>query len=472
MHRQLWMDEIHTWLIVTDPSLSHSMAALENGADFNPPTYYLALRGFLSVTGQSYAAMRWFSLICVAVGLGIVATMLRRTYSTATVLASVAVVAIQPILIQQSTEARFYALWFALFAAFCFVRSRRSDSFRSHAAAGCLAVLICTTHYFGVLSLGLVFLVEAGSMGREGKRLPELIGFVAPYVAGVVAVGCCFGFYLGQRSVLTVPTWISPPTLSKTKIFLLGFVPVVLLAIAGLGRLLASESERSSEVSRPFQNSERLLLGSLGMPVLLVTFSYLVQPALVDRYAIVTLLAWAPAFAIVLKNTRQWFAIMFSLLCVVIGFDNVNDLVAKYDRIESERNRLAAELTSLPQAVVFEDRIDHYPARLEYPNAPWYLLDFEQVEEERRSALRTVQRDVGRSVGRFYANYPLADVNKLVADGHREVVLVPYRSDLADETSPADVVRLQNEYPGFAIERIARRIFRLRWNGISASVTP
>ena len=32
MHRQLWMDEIHTWLIVTDPSPSHSMAALENGA--------------------------------------------------------------------------------------------------------------------------------------------------------------------------------------------------------------------------------------------------------------------------------------------------------------------------------------------------------------------------------------------------------------------------------------------------------
>ena len=41
MTRKLWMDEIHSWLIVTDNSTSHAMMALSDGADFNPPSWFL-----------------------------------------------------------------------------------------------------------------------------------------------------------------------------------------------------------------------------------------------------------------------------------------------------------------------------------------------------------------------------------------------------------------------------------------------
>ena len=51
MTRKLWMDEIHSWLIVTDNSTSHAMMALADGADFNPPSWFLVTRAISSVAG-------------------------------------------------------------------------------------------------------------------------------------------------------------------------------------------------------------------------------------------------------------------------------------------------------------------------------------------------------------------------------------------------------------------------------------
>ena len=45
LDRYLWLDEIHTQLLVTDPELTHAAGALAGGADFNPPGLYLMLRG-------------------------------------------------------------------------------------------------------------------------------------------------------------------------------------------------------------------------------------------------------------------------------------------------------------------------------------------------------------------------------------------------------------------------------------------
>jgi len=35
--RPMWLDEIHTALLVGDPSLLHALCALSHGADYNPP---------------------------------------------------------------------------------------------------------------------------------------------------------------------------------------------------------------------------------------------------------------------------------------------------------------------------------------------------------------------------------------------------------------------------------------------------
>jgi len=47
--RRFWLDEYLTSLIVRDPSISHSIAAVKSGVDTNPPTYHLLLRAFYAV---------------------------------------------------------------------------------------------------------------------------------------------------------------------------------------------------------------------------------------------------------------------------------------------------------------------------------------------------------------------------------------------------------------------------------------
>ena len=51
LQRTLWMDEVHSWLLITDPNVDHAMAALADGADYNPPAYYMLARGLAWLPG-------------------------------------------------------------------------------------------------------------------------------------------------------------------------------------------------------------------------------------------------------------------------------------------------------------------------------------------------------------------------------------------------------------------------------------
>ena len=306
--RQMWMDEVHTWLIVTDPDIGHAMTALSRGADYNPPTYYLLLRLFTSITAATPQAMRTFSLLAMACGLGCVGALLRRRFSTLAAICGCATIGMQPLIIQQATEARFYSAWFALVAMFCLARSHCTVVERGEAnlrggsrlvqllVQSALAAMICTVHYFGVISLGLVFLVDAlneirvpavsaanlSASSKSGvKHRARLVLWCVPYAAGVLAVAGCIGFYLGQRSSLTVATWISPPTIAKVKMFALEFLPVIPIGLAALGWVLsggleehASQTPQTAGEARADDRQLSLLIAGLGMPVILILFSY------------------------------------------------------------------------------------------------------------------------------------------------------------------------------------------------------
>jgi len=473
LDRQLWMDEVHTWLIVSDPDLSHAMTALSRGADYNPPTYYLLLRLFTSITSVTAASMRAFSLLSMCAGLGCVAALLRQRVSSKAAMCGTAAIGIQPLIIQQATEARFYAVWFALVAAFCLAKSSRSTSLPGLLVQSILAVMICTVHYFGVISLGLVFLVDATNAWRnrhEQQRLPALLMRFTPYATGILALLGCLGFYFGQRAALSEPTWISAPTLPKVKGFLAEFLPVIPLVLAVFGWLLsgglAEKVAADADESEPPRSSSRmnLLLAGLGMPITLIVFSYVVQPALVARYAIVGMLAWGPLIATLVKRAESRFAFTFLAVCLVLCVDNIRDLIWMHEGIQAERNRLAAVLTERSAPVIFEDRIDHYPAKLANPSGDWFMIDFEQRPTV-KPELRIVQRDAGRAVAEFYPQLALSSMQRLVDQGYDSFLVVPYKSQLTDHESGADEARLMREYPDFEIKRVERRVYRFRWLG-------
>ncbi len=465
LSRQMWMDEVHTWLLVSDADFAHSLTALAAGADYNPPGYYVLLRGFMRLSGvQDAAGMRLFSLLAMSAGLGLIAATLRRRHSVLVCLAAVVMVAVQPTVLHQATEARFYAIWFALVAAFCFVRATSNDSLAALLIQGVLAALMCTVHYFGVLSLGLICLLDLWnqrasllSPGKAGRS--RRVVFAAPYAAGVLALIGCTGFYLGQRSALTVPTWVSPATASRVGLFLLDFTPIVLLACALPGLVLT----RSEPVRLPKSREPCLLLAGLGLPLVLIAFSLIVQPALVGRYATAGLIGWAAIAARLLHNARPGVVWLFLLVGIVTGADHLRDLQARFAEIESERNRIVAVLEAAPERVaMFEDRVDYFAMLARQPpGREWWLLDPDVIGEPNK-ALRTVQRDVARAVAKQYPAIRLSPLERPFADGESSVLLVAWRVDLAREDSDADEVRLRAEYPAFRLQRVARRVYRLR----------
>ncbi len=473
LDRQMWMDEVHTWLIVSDPDLGHAMNALSHGADYNPPMYYLLLRLFTSITGITAASMRAFSLLSMCVGLGSVAALLRQRVSSKAAMCGTAAIAIQPLIIQQATEARFYSVWFAMVAAFCLVKSSPSRSLWRLLIQSTLAVMICTVHYFGVISLGLVFLVDATNAWRnrrEDQRLAALFLRFVPYAAGILALLGCLGFYFGQRAALSESTWISPPTLPKVKGFLTEFLPVIPLALAVFGWLLSGglaqkvATEANSDGHAEASARMNLLLAGVGMPLTLIVFSYAVQPALVARYAIVGMLAWGPLIATLVKRAESRFAFTFLAVCLILGVDNIRDLIWMHEGIQTERDRLAAVLAERSAPVIFEDRIDHYPAKLANPGGDWFMIDFEQRPTV-KPELRIVQRDAGRAVAEFYPQLALSSMQRLVDRGHDSFLVVPYKSKLTDHESSADESRLRTEYPDFEIKRVERRVYSFRWLG-------
>ena len=77
--RQPWMDEIHTLELVSDPDTSHMLDALADGADFNPPGYYLIARTITQWAGSSEPkVLRTLSLMCVIAGLTAIGLSLQR----------------------------------------------------------------------------------------------------------------------------------------------------------------------------------------------------------------------------------------------------------------------------------------------------------------------------------------------------------------------------------------------------------
>ena len=63
-HAHFWLDELFTFAIVSDPDLPHSLQALGNAVDTNPPCLHLLLHLFTTLVGShSETAFRCCALL-------------------------------------------------------------------------------------------------------------------------------------------------------------------------------------------------------------------------------------------------------------------------------------------------------------------------------------------------------------------------------------------------------------------------
>jgi hypothetical protein len=458
--RPFWLDEVSTYLVAGTQSLPESMRSLAAGADYNPPAAFFLYRAVGLLAGDlSPLTARLVASACVLGALTTVYLLLRDQFSPWPAAIGALAVWAQQVVMHAAFEARFYGPLLLASGCLLLVLLRRARGVATPASAVALALasmVVCTVHYFGILSWGMgvacVLVFAPGSRAATMRRL-------LPSVTGPLALAACIPLYLGQRASLTVPTWIPDLTLIGAARLLAIFFLTLPIAIALVCWALTKarawragvRAERAT--GRPFALGPLLLLAQVAVPFTLVAFSLLVQPATEPRYWIAGALAAAPVVALVVSRGDtliRWIATVGMVAASVKTMWGEADRAESFARRVRDDVRVVTELSGSGALVVARWSDTLYPVLHERPQlrSRTALLDSTPFDSTNR--FYAIQRDLARVNRRLYGLPNLvtpADLGRLRSF---------YLMEPDGEAAPTS-----NEFPQHAIRRVGDRVFHM-----------
>jgi len=178
--QSFWYDEAFTPVHVLHASLASTLSSVAHSEN-TPPLWYLLAWADSRVLGDGEVALRLPSALAGIALVPVAWEIGRELAGRRVALASAALIAVNPLFVWYSQEARSYEL-FALTSALamlCFVRAERTAPgdpacarrMAAFAAAGALALL---THYFAVFLLAPMALWLLRPRGRRAAALPAI----------------------------------------------------------------------------------------------------------------------------------------------------------------------------------------------------------------------------------------------------------------------------------------------------------
>ena len=462
--RPLWLDEIHTLLLAGHGDLGGSIRSLAAGSDFNPPTLFLLYRLVGALCGGlSEVSMRLVALASVVSALAFVYWLLREDFGLVpSVLGTLAVWA-QPIVTAVAFDARFYGPWLFGITALLVALRRAIDrpvSMTSGLLLASAAAFVCTIHYFGIVSWGVALAIafaRARSPWRQATRR------LSAALAGPASLLACAPIYLGQRSALSVPTWIPAASVADhlvlLALILFPLTTVAAVAAWGATRLLAPLARRVADSTAPLLGtSGLLLLGQAAVPVVLAVFSLAVQPATQLRYWIAGALASAPIVAYAVSRTASALRVAVAVILVALSIGAMQDEATRArNRQETVREDVTAARRAIAEGTILVARRRHtlYPLLRAMPGLQTraVLLGAGGGTQARwpDAQLLVVDRDVAKVHGRFYG-FP-----RLMSPAQLATLSSFYFLELDSARVPE-----ADEVPGHVIERVGARLYRIR----------
>jgi hypothetical protein len=233
--RSLWFDEAFSWRLIQFPIVEMLPRV---GRDNHPPLYFILLKGWATVFGDSAFALR--SLSVLFGGLTILGAYLFAAEAFGTDLLSAntnddlhargrgigllaaALVALSAFHIRYSQELRMYSMAAALaiFSSWTLFRALRPRSrLRRWLLYGFLALLLAYTHYYGLFTLAMQAVFVAFSLlVRAEWNLPRVLRDSAFRHALLVALLVLAGWlpwlpvFLQQRAQVRASFWALPTT--------------------------------------------------------------------------------------------------------------------------------------------------------------------------------------------------------------------------------------------------------------------
>ncbi len=153
--QSFWYDEAFTVVHVLHPSLSATLRGVAHSEN-TPPLWYVLAWADARVFGTGEVALRWPSALAGVATVPVAWAIGRElTGRRATAIATAALVAVNPLLVWYSQEARAYGLFVlcAALAMLCFLRALRAPNAANMAAFALTGSLALLSHYFAVFLL-------------------------------------------------------------------------------------------------------------------------------------------------------------------------------------------------------------------------------------------------------------------------------------------------------------------------------
>lgn len=304
--QSLWFDEAFTPTHVLHSGLGATLRAVAH-TENTPPLYYIVDWAWTRVLGTGEVALRSLSAVAGLALVGVAWWVGRELHSRRCGLILALLVAVNPLYLWYSQEARAYAL-FALLGAVSlgfFLRARRLDSGGSLAAWAIVCILALATHYFAAF----LIIGEAAWLLAAGPRRRTLIAVAAVGAAGLALLPMVLDqgghgaqwigrWSLGSRLV-AIPQYLElgPSAAPLGHALLAAACLPVLVGVALLAR------------SGPFQpRGPVMLMASVGGAGILIPLALAVvgQDYLAPRNLIAALFALTAALAVVLAADPPW----------------------------------------------------------------------------------------------------------------------------------------------------------------------
>jgi hypothetical protein len=180
--QSLWYDEAYTPVHVLHAGLGATLRAVVHSEN-TPPLWYVLVWGVSRAFGTGEVALRSLSALAGILTVPVAWAIGQELAGRRAALATATFVAVNPLLVWYSQEARAYGLYVlaAALAVLCFLRALRAPTRANLAAFALAGALALLSHYFAVFLLAPMCVWLALARGR--RALPALLAVAAAGVA-------------------------------------------------------------------------------------------------------------------------------------------------------------------------------------------------------------------------------------------------------------------------------------------------
>lgn len=382
MKSLVWADEAYTFAMIR-----HSFPEIWNitAADVHPPLYYFLLKLLSAPFGYSLAISRMLSALPCVLILAVAAYQLPRLFGKQTAVLFLVLYLCYPFTMTYATETRMYSLaeLFVFLNALYAYRCWKDDLKMDWALFALSGVCAAYTHYFALVSAGVIYLILLIASIRKKREL--LKGWFLASAATVLLYLPWLGCFVSQLAYkVNNEYWIEPITIRTV----LSYVKTIFSAngitlypvFAGVAFIVAFVALLTSRDRKAISLTLCSLVVPLGTVAIGLAASVLVRPVFVIRYLLpsVPLAVFAFAYALGRMKNEQLFA---ALMTVALMGGCSNAAYTAKTALLPESNRISNSLLdSFPQCdayVVLDGNTMHASQELSYyaPKTPVYTPD-------------------------------------------------------------------------------------------------